>query len=65
MFVKNKVLLKSQQRFISKKNDAYTENINKIALSNNDDKRIVSSDKITSYLYEYKGKKYINYIKNI
>ena len=27
-----------------------------IALSNDDDKRIVSSDKITSYLYGYKGK---------
>ena len=45
------VILKSQQRFISKKQDVYTENINKIALSNNDDKRIVSSDKITSYTY--------------
>ena len=64
--LKDKVLLKSQQRFISKKHDVYTENINKIiALSNNDDKRIVSSDKITSYPYGYKGKKYINYIKNI
>ena len=50
------VILKSQQRFISKKDDVYTENINKIALSNNDDKRIVSSDKITSYPYGYKGK---------
>ena len=40
--------------------DVYTENINKIALSNNDDKRIVSSDKITSYPYGYKGKKFIN-----
>ena len=39
--LKDKVMLKSQQRFISKKNDVYTENINKIALSNNDDKRIV------------------------
>ena len=55
--LKDKVMLKSQQRFISKKNDVYTENINKIALSNNDDKRIVSSDKITSYPYGYKGKK--------
>ena len=50
------VILKSQQRFISKKHDVYTENINKIALSNNDYKRIVSSDKITSYPYGYKGK---------
>ena len=63
--LKDKVLLKSQQRFISKKHDVYTENVNKIALSNNDNKRIVSSDKITSYPYGYKGKKYINYIKNI
>ena len=43
------VILKSQQRFRSKGHDVYTENINKIALSNNDNKRIVSSDKITSY----------------
>ena len=39
--LKDEVILKSQQRFISKKNDVYTENINKIALSNNDHKRIV------------------------
>ena len=51
----DEVIFKSQQRFISKKHDVYTENINKIALSNNDDKRIVSSDKITSYPYGYKG----------
>ena len=58
--LKDEVTLKSQRRFISKKHDVYTENINKIALSNNDDKRIVSSDKITSYPYGYKGKKCIN-----
>ena len=52
----DEVILKSQQRFISKKHDVYTENINKIALRNYDDKRIVSSDKITSYPYGYKGK---------
>ena len=54
------VILKSQQTFISKKHDLYTENINKIALSNNDDKRIVSSGKITSYPYGYKGKNVLN-----
>ena len=53
----DEVIFKSQQRFISKKHDVYTENINKIALSSNDDKRIVSSDTITSYPYGYKGKK--------
>ena len=51
----DEVILKSQQKFISKKHDVYTDNINKIALSNNDDKRIISSNKITSYPYGYKG----------
>ena len=51
----DEVIFKSQQRFISKKHDVYTGNINKIALSNNDDKRTVSLDKITSYLYGCKG----------
>ena len=49
--LKDEIVLKSQQRFVSKGHDVYTENINKIALSSNDDKRIVSSDKITSYPY--------------
>ena len=52
----DEVIFKSQQRCISKKHDVYTENINKIALSNNDDKRIVSLDKISSYPYGYNGK---------
>ena len=42
----NGKVLKSQQRFKS-------ENINKIALSCDDDKRIVTSDRITSYPYGY------------
>ena len=49
----DELIRKSQQRFISKKHDVYTENVNKIALSNNDDKRIVSSNKISSYPYGY------------
>ena len=55
----DEVMLKPQQRFISKKHDVYTGNINKIALSNNDDKRIVSSNKITSYPYGYVLKNYV------
>ena len=54
--LKDEVVLKSQQRFRSKGHDVYTENINKIALSSNDDKRLTASDKITSYPYGYKGK---------
>ena len=49
----DKVILKSQPRFISNKHDVYTEDVNKIALSNDDDKRIVSPDKISSYPHRY------------
>ena len=54
--INGEVALKSQQRFKSKGHDVYTENINKIALSSNDDKRLIASDKITSHSYGYKGK---------
>ena len=47
------IILKSQQRFISNKHDVYTEDVNKTALSDDDDKRIVSSKKIISYPYGY------------
>ena len=49
-------VLKSQRRFKSKGHDVYTEYINKIVLSSNDDKRLIASDKITSYSYGYKVK---------
>ena len=52
----NEPILKSQQRFKSENHEVYTENINKIALSSNDDKRIVALDGITSYPYGYCGK---------
>ena len=35
---KNKIILKSQKRFKSEANNVYTDEINKIALSSNDDK---------------------------
>ena len=52
----DKAVLKSQQRFKSEKHDVYTEGVNKIALSNNDNERLVAFDKITTYPYGYKGK---------
>ena len=45
------IVLKSQQRFKSERHDVYTEEINKIALGSNDDKRLQTYDKITSYPY--------------
>ena len=47
----NEIILKSQQRFKSKAHNEYTEEINKIALSSNDDKRLQAFDRITSYPY--------------
>ena len=43
-----KIILKSQQRFKSEALDVYTEEINKIARSSNDDKRLQTFDRITS-----------------
>ena len=47
--VNNKTILKSQQRFKSDCHNVYTEQINKMALSSNDDKRLQIFDKITTY----------------
>ena len=47
----NKIILKSQQRFKSDYHNVYTEQINKIALSSNDDKRFQTFNKITTYPY--------------
>ena len=49
--VNDRVVLKSQQRFKSERHDVYTEEVNKIALSNNDDKRLQTFDTITTYPY--------------
>ena len=47
----NKTVYRSQERFKSYYHDVYTEEVNKIALSSNDDERLQSSDRITTYLY--------------
>ena len=52
----NEIILKSQQGFKSERHDVYTEEINKIALSSNDDKRLQTFDRITSYPYGNKSR---------
>ena len=46
---KNEVLLRSQHRFISDHHKVYTEDVNKIALSSNDDKEYKHLIKLLSY----------------
>ena len=46
-------VLQSQQRFKSDRHHVHTEKINKIALSNNDDKRLQTIDGMTTYPYDY------------
>ena len=51
-----KILLRSQKRVISKKHDVYTENVNEIALSNDDDKRIDNKNyKLSIRIYVLKN----------
>ena len=47
----NEIILQSQQRFMSEGHNVYTEEINKTALSSNDNKRLQTFDRITSYPY--------------
>ena len=47
----DKTILKSQQRFKSDHHDVYTEEVNKIVPSRDDDKRLQTFDKITMYPY--------------
>ena len=43
------VILRSQQRFKSDYHEVYTEEVNKIALSRNDDKSLQKFDRVTTY----------------
>ena len=47
----DKTVYRSQQRFKSHNHDVYTEEVNKVALSSNDDKRLQTFDRITNYPY--------------
>ena len=48
-FFNDKIILISQQRFKSDHHEVHTEEVNKIALSSNDDKRLQAFDRITTY----------------
>ena len=50
----NETILKSQQRFKSEAHNVYTEEINKIALSSNNDRRFQIVNSITTYPYRFK-----------
>ena len=68
----NKLVSNSLQRFRSEKHNVFTEEVNKIVLSTNDDKRIQSINSIETYPYrtskdlirKKKETKYNNIIKN-
>ena len=47
----DKIILQSQQRFKNDHHNVYVEQINEIALSSNDDKRLKTFDKIMTYPY--------------
>ena len=51
LLFKNKILYRSQQRFRSDHHKVYTEEVNKIALSSNNYKRIQTFDKVITYPY--------------
>ena len=48
---KHKTMLRSQVRFKSDLHIVYTEEVNKTAISSNDDNRLQTYDKITTYAY--------------
>ena len=45
------IILKSQQRLKSDHHKVYTEEVNKIALSSDDDKRLQTFNRVTTYPY--------------
>ena len=49
--MKTKSILKMQQRFKSERHNVSAEEINKIALSSNNDKGVQSIDSIETYAY--------------
>ena len=55
----NNTILRSQLRFKSDLRNLYAEEVNKIALNSNDDKRLQTFDRVTTYPYEQMLIKYV------
>ena len=55
----SEIILKSQQRFKSETHELYSEETNKTALSSNDNKRLQTVNRITSYHYDTTLEKYV------
>ena len=51
----NKIILKSRQSFKCDYHEVYTEEANKIALGSNDDKRLQTLDRATTYPHGKNG----------
>ena len=49
--LEGKIISKLQQRFRSDHHNVYTKEVNKIALSSNDEKMLQTFDKVTTYPY--------------
>ena len=47
----DKTILRSRQIFKNDHHNVYTEEVNKVALSSNDDKRLQTFDRVTTYPY--------------
>ena len=47
----NETIVQSKQRFKSDHHDVYTDEVNKTALSSNDDKILQTFDRVTTYPY--------------
>ena len=47
----NKTIVQSKQRFKNDHHDVYTDEVNKTALSSNDDKILQTFDRVTTYPY--------------
>ena len=55
----NKTIFKSQQRFKSDHHNVHIEEVNKIALNSNDNKRLQTFDRVATYPYGINAFKYV------